>query len=322
MEAIIARRASLPQTESSFADIFRGIEVKRYLDASDNAWEFLGANFPVLCLPAPIVYLMGQGAWHYILHVASWNEKFKVSFPLGASLREHMQWPSRDWLEHIAKSGLFGHRPRRRRPGRDLFTPVHAEELAKRLREWSPLLLNQVALEERSDLKHELEDFIGRLDESFHHEAGIQDKKQDGHASARKLLSVFLASSQLRNRGNLKSVTYHTLQAVELDRATAANLVSRLVGTDAGTLSRKQISIDAALCLSVQERIHGQEGPLYVWADSSPKAGTDWLLSTLLWIEKASLNLYFMKTRSKMTIDFRLILKTILMLSCFPLAIT
>ncbi len=55
---------------------------------------------------------------------------------------------------------------------------------------------------------------------------------------------------------------------------------------DAGSISRSQLFVDAALCRFWMSR-WGEAGPLWMWADSSPQAGTDWLLSVVQFIAEA-----------------------------------
>jgi hypothetical protein len=55
------------------------------------------------------------------------------------------------------------------------------------------------------------------------------------------------------------------------------------------TLSKNQLYIDAMLCRYWRERFAADSGPLYIWADSSPQAGANWLLSMVLSIRSDQL---------------------------------
>ncbi len=48
------------------------------------------------------------------------------------------------------------------------------------------------------------------------------------------------------------------------------------------SLSKNQLYIDAMLCSYWRERFASDSGPVYIWADSSPQAGANWLLSMVL----------------------------------------
>ena len=55
-------------------------------------------------------------------------------------------------------------------------------------------------------------------------------------------------------------------------------------------LSKRQINVDSAFCLMMKRHWVCQNGgPIYLWADSSPQAGVDWLLSTSLFIDGSNL---------------------------------
>ena len=63
---------------------------------------------------------------------------------------------------------------------------------------------------------------------------------------------------------------------------------------DASTISRSQLLIDAALC-KYWARLwstHGHLGDsvLYMWADSSPQFGVDWLLTVVLCIHASDMD--------------------------------
>ena len=56
------------------------------------------------------------------------------------------------------------------------------------------------------------------------------------------------------------------------------------------TLCKRQINVDSAFCLMMKRHWVCQNGgPIYLWADSSPQAGVDWLLSTSLFIDGSNL---------------------------------
>jgi hypothetical protein len=45
-----------------------------------------------------------------------------------------------------------------------------------------------------------------------------------------------------------------------------------------------KVVVDAALCTWWQSALAQHDGPIYLWADSSPQAGADWLLSIAMLI--------------------------------------
>ena len=47
-----------------------------------------------------------------------------------------------------------------------------------------------------------------------------------------------------------------------------------------------QVKVDAAYALCVREELKRDTGPIYAWADSSPQAGSDYLLSCFVHIQE------------------------------------
>ena len=69
-------------------------------------------------------------------------------------------------------------------------------------------------------------------------------------------------------------------------------MTSAMVATSGGQISQSQLFIDAALC-SFWSKLWATEledGPLYLWADSSPQCGSDWFMSLLLGIRLADVS--------------------------------
>ena len=66
------------------------------------------------------------------------------------------------------------------------------------------------------------------------------------------------------------------------------NMAQQNRGKVAGDmLSRVQVKVDAVLCCCVKDEFAEDNGPLYLWADSSPQHGVDWFLSTIMYIYEA-----------------------------------
>jgi hypothetical protein len=55
------------------------------------------------------------------------------------------------------------------------------------------------------------------------------------------------------------------------------------------TMTKNQFYVDAMLCTYWRGLFSNDSGPLYIWADSSPQAGANWLLSMMLVIKDDAL---------------------------------
>ena len=66
-------------------------------------------------------------------------------------------------------------------------------------------------------------------------------------------------------------------------------LLGTLTLPSASTLSKRQIQLDASLCLHWRQFFAQQDHAFYVWADSSPQAGEDYLMSMMLVVPSQSL---------------------------------
>lgn len=55
------------------------------------------------------------------------------------------------------------------------------------------------------------------------------------------------------------------------------------------TISKRQVQVDAALCCFWRRRLVHEDNSLFLWADSSPQAGSDWLMSLMLIIKSTEL---------------------------------
>ena len=128
-----------------------------------------------------------------------------------------------------------------------------------------------------------------RMD-GFHSAARTQDRAKD--LEHHPIFPALFAAAKLRDRGKLMQVfklSSDTLLSADLSTTVkkAADHNKRLVAPD--RISRSLLQVDATLCCLMKQSLASSGGPLYLWADSSPQHGTDWLLSTLLSIDREAL---------------------------------
>ena len=128
-----------------------------------------------------------------------------------------------------------------------------------------------------------LEDQVSRLDQMVKDEQRTWQIAQ-GYRRKRytptALFHALLAAIHMRDRGKLAETIQHSLQSAGCEPENAEQSAKMLPGRT--RISESQLKIDAALCTYFAREFFAKSiGHLYLWADSSPQGGTDWLLSML-----------------------------------------
>lgn len=200
------------------------------------------------------------------------------------ALQRQLNFPSQEWLELIKRRSKGA--AATAEPSRSLslqFEAEHASSLASFLRQWSSHILNGVqGAEHQAECQFFLEDQVARLDR-MDRAAERKWQLSAGYVRERltpsRLLHGLLAAMHLRNRGKLSDTLKHGLQSAGLS-GDAVEEMSLHAPCDS-QIQRSQVLIDSALCKYFAEEVFNEEplGFLYLWADSSPQGGTDWLLS-------------------------------------------
>ena len=151
---------------------------------------------------------------------------------------------------------------------------THAKKLAVCLRRWAPGILSDREDEERQSVQCSIEGFLNRLD-SMHRGEMARAKRR----KSSEKMCAFFASMKMRDRSSFRDVLHYLLRATMRQRRSNPTQIKQdianTIGADFGSLSRFQLHLDASLCRHMQTALSIAEGPLYLWADSSPKAGTD-----------------------------------------------
>ena len=171
----------------------------------DPEWLYFKENLPMLFIPAPILALIGQGAWRSILQCVGWDRQWaKLSHKSEQPEPEHM-WPEDAWLRRLKVNGLL--KSSLSEP-KLAFEPRHASNLCARLREWAPGLLRGAAGDqERGILSMELEDAVERLE---HFTTVFSRKARRGrhwwhseHLRADHIVKTYMAANMLKDRSQL-----------------------------------------------------------------------------------------------------------------------
>ena len=157
-----------------------------------------------------------------------------------------------------------------------------AEKLARNLREWSKYLLSQRRDddEERQSCQLSIEEHVMRLDVvRARSEVAKQDRKNKVTRSKESLLYALCASMFLRDRKNLKEAFQLTVKSLPTVLAGLDPSRPDLKPPDASMVSRAQVEVDSALCGYWKSEFKANDYIVWLWADSSPQAGLDWLMS-------------------------------------------
>ena len=93
------------------------------------------------------------------------------------------------------------------------------------------------------------------------------------------MIDAFRLSFLMRNRSKLRQAVslMCNLLPPEQRESVAAQLTERV--PSGGPISHAQLNIDTAFALVRGRNFADSSGPLYLWCDSSPQMGADWLLS-------------------------------------------
>ncbi|CAE7285429.1 HERC1, partial [Symbiodinium sp. KB8] len=175
-----------------------------------------------------------------------------------------------------------------------LFTTEHAQNLLGDLLRWSPVLLAELAEDERVSEQLVLEEHALRLQRLVRsaEPQGIYEGGQGGRKSTldvRHLVKCLCAAMKLRNRGELKSVLKLALDSMPGVAGLDSIEDSAFKVPSAASLSRAQLLVDLTYCCYWQKKLESMRGSMFIWLDASPQGGVDWLLSVLRYVPDTSL---------------------------------
>ena len=243
-----------------------------------------------LRVPVLVCHLIAKCAWKALILDGCHFGKRGAQQSIHVGLQERLGgFPPSQWVKEALAS------EKRKRTPEDAmelrFRPIDAQQVVSLLRSWSGQILSQAAGETRQELQLMLEEKVMRLD-TF---AGNNKRPTRSEFGPEQLLHALCAAMGVRDRSKLADTFRHLLKC----RSQQSMLPGD--GDDPGipssaVISRSQIRIDGALCGYWKEKIkswmentnaalvHGPSPSqvcFFLWADSSPQAGTDWLLSQL-----------------------------------------
>ena len=214
-----------------------------------------------------ILELIKRSAWSTLMLCAKWRE------PLAERLlpgwRDALR--SADLLKkHVSVPSVA-------------FSQTDAGVLATNLKMWSQSILATASSEDDAAcLKLALEEAVLKL-EAFHGSKLLSSS--DSSYQHETIVAALCCSMKLRSRSQLAPLLRDAIASmyphIDLDRENRV--------PSGSTLSRKQLLVDAAYSCFWRDLLQQHRGPMYVWADSSPQGGFDWLLSIVSLVKREDL---------------------------------
>lgn len=237
---------------------------------------------PVIWLPEPILTLICKGSWTSLLLHLSRTAVKSCSTSILACLRQLqalMAWPSQEQFQALAASRLrFVQQPC------TLLTEDSVGFLMECVCKHSDVLItdgglegDEVALRQRRCLLEKALEGIRNYMEAL--SRPTVRLKQSSSMAASLIIDSIRAVRHLRNRGCLAQMRDAVIASFLPTQLQA--LVKSCVHNPASgsSISRYQVILDASFAMVFREMMLQRDGPIYLWADSSPQAGHDFLLS-------------------------------------------
>ena len=250
------------------------------LQVSRQQFEAFVQEPVCLAVPQAVFLLIRKGVWNKLMLKATWHHRSRgKAYMIFAN-----QLGFREWHKQLQQANLLDYQVTQTPIS---FAPSSALGLAKSLRKWAPAILQSHLVEsERLETKVFLEETVLKLENysSSLGRAACQHARSN-QISPDKIVKALCVCMNLKNRSQLGA----TLKAA-IDAAFPGMKDELFVKMPSGSaLSRKQILVDAAYCCYWRDLLTNHEGPLYLWADSSPQGGVDWLLSIVSYIKRTDL---------------------------------
>ena len=237
---------------------------------------------PVVVLPLPMALAVVSGKWHSIMLQAR-TTRFKArlfpSWPGPAFFRRREPQDIEPYTVHADAGSTFGDKLR---------------SVANHVRMWAPSVLTACLDDEEragthgmleSDIRF-LEGAAAAVDPAAARSQQLGRREIESEA----LIECLRIAQFLTNAGMLDQVVRNSLR-LTCPPFLAQALENRLNGTRTvakrTTIFRSRLAFDAALALTMRDVL---KEPLliYMWADSSPQGGHDWLLSHMHYVVGSS----------------------------------
>ena len=234
------------------------------------AWDEPSNDIVCMWLPSAIVELIKRRQWHHLVF-----EPFRRhSGHVAERLRQDLVWPSEaEWQRLRAQAGSS--------IPDGAATTLQAQHVGHAkawLRKHSAAIISEA--EDAEATQFELEKVVSVLDTV---EARLNGHSPGGATvvcrSAVTFINCLRASFKLRNRNHMAKMADTLVDALVDEHLRDYVRQMMKSAPSGGRISESQVRVDAALSLLWRERLAEHVGPVYLWLDSSPQCGHDWLLS-------------------------------------------
>ena len=244
-----------------------------FLEVNEHQFAEFAAHPLCLALPAVLVELLKRGAWKSLMMQGRWCPKLQRD-AVFKQFSAEVGLPSQAWLAALQTSGQIQKHVLLNKSAMQL-TPEFACTLASEIRRSWPSMLNGKEGDDLLEGKLFLEEAFLRLS-SFASAGfgGASSSFTNGKAHPDAIVKALLAAMNLRDRSQLGEtfqLAFESMFPGSRHRKEGAEFKV----LSAATLSRKQIEVDCAFACFWRDRLSRHTGPIYVYADSSPQAGSD-----------------------------------------------
>ena len=287
-QAVKRRRGGIGPTRLEQARLFLTPALPEFstdprVASARNAAKRLTEHLDVthaLWLPSLVVALIVRCEWQSLVIPLAW--------PSSGLLFTRLNWPGDAWLAHMQRwKGQFV-------STEALHTVVDVDDLhlvLALLRDMAPAALADAeGNSEGDDAADELRLRLNRAAAILH--STKMSLAPDKHAmegarggyqfKAETLMQATILGAGLKHRARLMDTCRHVIKLVVAPQVLEA-VMQRLAHApppSGSLLARHQMSVDLAFILFWRERAIFQNQWMFMWADSSPQAGADWLLSS------------------------------------------
>ena len=271
-----------PVKSSSNSDAMSEESFLETLQVTRSEMDKFLAQPVCFAVPPVVLELVKRGAWGSLMMWFKWHSPKRGAGHVSFAEKLHFEALHKEWLQQDV---LNKHVPLPSLP----FTAQDALALARDLKSWAGAILDATTLDDElfNETFLSLEQFVLKL-QSF---AGVwhvpvqNPRAHQNRHSHDTVVKALCACLNLRNRKELGNVVCMALDTV----FPGLSHDVKYKNPSASALSRKQILVDAAWSCYWADLLNQHRGPIFLWADSSPQGGVDWLLSIVSLVKEDDL---------------------------------
>ena len=223
--------------------------------------------------------LIKRGMWATLMFCLKWHSRHRGLAYQSFAAQLHLKAMRQEMLAAGVLDTYVG-------PPNLPFSQSDALTLAKRLQDWATSILDPYSMDDEmfSEMQLFLEEMVLKL-KTFGGSLCVAQHNRQKRTSHDSVVRALCTCLNLRNKSQLSPTILSAVAAFfpGMDPDMHIEIPS------GGSLSRRQLLVDAAYACYWRDLLLQHDGPLYLWADSSPQGGVDWLLSIVALIRKDDL---------------------------------